>query len=279
MKRTKKEYTEESDSEENENTDSDESDEPMDTGNVMFEVEGDTPTDTDYHGIKMLLNQLFLKTINCEELSNYVISHNQVASVLRQVLPDDEDDSSIESDDVIFGLTTVIDLHSTSSKLYSKCINELNDFFLSRSSSSNPSCHEEISELFKTKCIGLLIHERCVNLPPQICVPAFECVQEEVSKVMKNRFSHFVIVCKKCKIDSKSPNGDSVSFVRPEDSIFVKHADFVIEFSVADDMNVTSLTDENGDPIVPYRTIVILTADKLKSAFTEIKETYLPVSM
>jgi protein BCP1 len=51
---------------------------------VQVDFEGRNPTDADFHGIKQLLQQLFLKAhVNLSELANLIIGQNYVGSVVK----------------------------------------------------------------------------------------------------------------------------------------------------------------------------------------------------
>lgn len=79
----------------------------------MVDFVGRTPDDSDYHGIKILLQQLFLKAhVNVGALADYIISHNYVGSVVKQEADDDDDDDDNDTSDVgdVFGVTSVINV-------------------------------------------------------------------------------------------------------------------------------------------------------------------------
>lgn len=51
---------------------------------IQVDFEGRNPIDSDFHGIKQLLQQLFLKAhINLSELTDLIISQNYVGSVIK----------------------------------------------------------------------------------------------------------------------------------------------------------------------------------------------------
>lgn len=80
---------------------------------LQLDFEGRNPQDPDYHGIKTLLKQLFLKArIDLGGLTDLIISQNYVGSVVKQSedmdeCDDDDDDSDIND---VFGITTVINV-------------------------------------------------------------------------------------------------------------------------------------------------------------------------
>jgi protein BCP1 len=51
---------------------------------IQVEFEGRSPDDADFHGIKQLLQQLFLKAhVNLSELADLIIRQNYVGSVVK----------------------------------------------------------------------------------------------------------------------------------------------------------------------------------------------------
>lgn len=78
---------------------------------LQLDFEGRNPQDPDYHGIKTLLQQLFLKAhIDLGGLTDLIISQNYVGSVVKQ--SDEIDESDDDDNDVndVFGITTVINV-------------------------------------------------------------------------------------------------------------------------------------------------------------------------
>merc|ERR1712168_35757 len=79
--------------------------------NVNFDAQ--TATDTDFHGIKRLLQQLFLKAnIDLSAVTDVILGQNHVGSVIKQAPLDEEEDDEMETDNVeeVFGISTVINL-------------------------------------------------------------------------------------------------------------------------------------------------------------------------
>lgn len=79
----------------------------------MFE--GRNPEGQDFHGIKQLLQQLFLKAhVDLTQLSDMLINQTGVGSVLKQGISDsdDEEDTEMADQSDVFGITSVINLSS-----------------------------------------------------------------------------------------------------------------------------------------------------------------------
>merc|ERR1712126_311084 len=76
--------------------------------NVNFDAQ--TATDADFHGIKRLLHQLFLKAnVNLSSLTDVILGQNHVGSVIKQA-PLEEDEMESDAVDEVFGISTVINL-------------------------------------------------------------------------------------------------------------------------------------------------------------------------
>merc|ERR1712142_878891 len=75
-----------------EDDDGDDDDEAMGVEmNVNFDAQ--TATDADFHGIKRLLHQLFLKAnVNLSSLTDVILGQNHVGSVIKQAPLDEEEE-------------------------------------------------------------------------------------------------------------------------------------------------------------------------------------------
>lgn len=81
---------------------------------MQVDFEGRNPEAQDFHGIKQLLKQLFLKShVDLSQMSDLLIQQNGVGSVLKQTIDDDEDvdDELVDALDV-YGITSVVNLYS-----------------------------------------------------------------------------------------------------------------------------------------------------------------------
>lgn len=86
-----------------------------------MDFEGRNPEAQDFHGIKQLLKQLFLKAhVDLTQMTDLLIQQSGVGSVLKQTIDDDADD---EDDDMtealdVYGITSVLNLHSNKVNKY-----------------------------------------------------------------------------------------------------------------------------------------------------------------
>ena len=80
---------------------------------IQVDFEGRNPMPNDFPGIKMLLQQLFLKAhIDLQDLTEIITSQSYVGSVVKQYGDDSDDDDEALDYDAVFGITTVINVSS-----------------------------------------------------------------------------------------------------------------------------------------------------------------------
>lgn len=82
---------------------------------IQADFEGRNPEAQDFHGIKQLLQQLFLKAhIDLSQMTDMLIAQTGVGSVLKQSIDDaeDEDDDDMSDPLDVFGITSVLNLSS-----------------------------------------------------------------------------------------------------------------------------------------------------------------------
>lgn len=83
---------------------------------IQADFEGRNPETQDFHGIRQLLKQLFLKAhIDLSQLTDMLIAQVGVGSVLKQSYDEDEDedeDDAMDDAHDVFGITSVVNLTS-----------------------------------------------------------------------------------------------------------------------------------------------------------------------
>nr|CAD7430665.1 unnamed protein product [Timema monikensis] len=145
---------------------------------IQVDFEGRNPIDSDFHGIKQLLQQLFLKAhINLSELTDLIIGQSYVGSVVKQSeLDEDDSDDGTDANDV-FGITTVVNL---TEKQNLECVQQLRSLLIEL---CNEHATDQTNTLVRsllgddTRPVGLLINERFVNIPSQIAVPLLDSLR------------------------------------------------------------------------------------------------------
>ncbi|XP_076245230.1 protein BCCIP homolog [Calliopsis andreniformis] len=257
---------------------------------IQVDFEGRSPLDPDYHGIKTLLQQLFLKAhIDLGALTELIISQNYVGSVVKQsedLEGSDDEDSDIND---VFGITTVINLSSGQNY---PCIQQLRELLKQLASEhANDATNNMIKHVLEndSEPLGLLINERFVNIPAQISVPLLENLVSEIkranSKRMPFNFSYYVLICKLYKTEDqkigkklkhkKKDNLEEPTTIwsNPEEEIFAEEATYSFEFSVEkeSDSGLSGTWTEGDDEMVPYRRVLLFESTKLQSIIDKIK--------
>nr|CAD7399410.1 unnamed protein product [Timema poppensis] len=222
---------------------------------IQVDFEGRNPIDSDFHGIKQLLQQLFLKAhINLAELTDLIIGQSYVGSVVKQSeLDEDDSDDGTDANDV-FGITTVVNL---TDKQNLECVQQLRSLLIEL---CNEHATDQTNTLVRsllgddTRPVGLLINERFVNIPSQIAVPLLDSLSKEISRAKQKKmpfdFSYFILICKLYKV-----------------------ADCRFEFCVKgeSDSGLSGTWQEDDVEMTPYRRVLLFQADKIDSVIDRIK--------
>lgn len=259
---------------------------------IQVDFEGRNPVDADFHGIKQLLQQLFLKAhINLSELSNLIIGQNYVGSVVKQSDVDAEDSDDDDSDvNDVFGVTSVLNI---TEKQNLECVQQLRSLLLELCSEhATDQANTLIRSLLSddSQSIGLLISERIVNIPAQISVPLLESLSKEIKRACEKKmpydFTYFILICKlyksekpqtrkKKKKQQQSGGGDEPEIVwsNPEEEIINQEADCQFEFCVKgeSDSGLAGHWMDDDMQMSPYRRVLLLKANKLDPLIERIK--------
>ncbi|KAK2579280.1 hypothetical protein KPH14_008239 [Odynerus spinipes] len=257
---------------------------------IQVDFEGRNPQDPDFHGIKTLLQQLFLKAhIDLGALTDLIVSQNYVGSVVKQsedLEESDEEDSEDTFD--VFGITTVINI---SDRQNLPCIQQLRDLLKELSSEhATDAAYTMIKNVLEndSQPIGLLINERFINIPAQISVPLFENLIAEMKRASNRKmpfnFSYYILICKLYKMEDKKVgktknkkrnNADTptVMWSNPEEEIFAEEATVSFEFTVENesDSGLSGAWTETDDEMKPYRRVLLFEASKFQSIINKIK--------
>ncbi|KAL2714482.1 protein BCCIP [Vespula squamosa] len=258
---------------------------------IQVDFEGRNPQDPDYHGIKTLLQQLFLKAhIDLGGLTDFIVAQNYIGSVVKQSEDfegSDEEDGEDTFD--VFGITTVINITDRQNL---PCIQQLRDLLQELSSDhATDAAYTMIKNVLQndSQPIGLLINERFINIPAQISVPLFENLISEMkranSRNMPFNFAYYILICKlykmedknvEMKIRSKKKNNyetPTIIWSNPEEEIFAEKALVSFEFSVENesDSGLSGTWTETDDEMKPYRRVLLFEASTLQSIINTIK--------
>ncbi|XP_063228591.1 protein BCCIP homolog [Bacillus rossius redtenbacheri] len=263
---------------------------------IQVDFEGRNPVDSDFHGIKQLLKQLFLKAhVNLSELTDLIIAQNYVGSVVKQSDleeegsdDEDEDDSGVND---VFGITTVVNL---TDKQNTESVQQLRALLAEL---SGEHATDQVNSLVRSllgddsRPVGLLLNERFVNIPAQIAVPLLESLSKEISRACQKKMpfdlSYLILICKLYKVEGGSQgrrnrnrnkkqqdtSEQEVVWLNPEEALFDEVADCKFEFCVKgeSDTGLGGQWQEDDVAMTPYRRVLLFQADKLESAITRIK--------
>ncbi|XP_044754027.1 protein BCCIP homolog [Coccinella septempunctata] len=273
----------------NENAESDhsgseDSDQSMEDANqeVNATFEGRNLEDFDFHGIRQLLLQSFLRApVDISQLTDLLINQQGVGSVLKQA-PEDEDEEESDDDinDDVYGLTTVLNL---SAYRETPCVVQVIDYLRKQ---AEKHADKETLNIFnevlnRNEKVGLLINERFLNIPAAIAVPMLSSVQDEINRKKKKNpeydFQKFIMICKTYKY--KKEKGES-SFANDEEMIFSTNAECSFEYDVAKDCDIAvgGKWKSNDAEILPLRKVLLISANKLPDILAQINtfvQTYL----
>ncbi|PNF16572.1 BCCIP-like protein [Cryptotermes secundus] len=259
---------------------------------IQVDFEGRNPVDADFHGIKQLLQQLFLKAhINLSELADLIIGQNYVGSVVKQSEVDSEDGDDDSDVNDVFGVTSVLNI---TEKQNLECVQQLRSLLLELCSEhATDQANTLIRSLLSddSQSIGLLINERIVNIPAQISVPLLESLSKEIKRACEKKmpydFTYFILICKlyrsekpqtkkkKKKKQQQSGGGDEPEVVwsNLEEEIINQEADCQFEFCVKGDSDsgLVGHWMEDDVEMSPYRRVLLLKANKLDPLIERIK--------
>ncbi|KAJ8317435.1 hypothetical protein KUTeg_005339 [Tegillarca granosa] len=269
------------DFEEDVNDDDDEEDEDymgtQQNEEVQVEFEARMPEDSDFHGIRTLLQQLFLKAnVDISEVANTIISQNYIGSVVKQsyIPEDDSDDDDMVDEDPVFGLTSVLNITDRKDL---NCVGHIKTMLIEKCKCVAPEISQKFSQLINSPDyqLGLLLNERFINIPPQ-----FKEMEKAKRKKMKYDFSHYLMICKtyRCKLmgGKQQKGGDAgegqVFYTNPEEELIKEVSDFNFTYSVQSERD--SIVDGKWnaeDQMEALRTVLIIPADKLPLAIQKIK--------
>jgi len=254
--------------------------------NVNFDAQ--TATDADFHGIKRLLQQLFLKAnVNLSALTDVILGQNHVGSVIKQAPFDDEEEEEdeMESDavDEVFGISTVINLTQRLTKETAdprsegdKAIKQMVDLLVKESDKNGGPVQTKTMQAFltdKEKHTGWLLNERFVNIPAQISLPLYDSLRDEMhsacAKGQKFKFDYFLLMSKALKIKgAKKKEQEELIFTNGEEELFQEESAFSFSFSVADQQaDAETIPEAGNDGETSYeswRVVMIIPAEKME---------------
>ncbi|XP_026754190.1 protein BCCIP homolog [Galleria mellonella] len=243
---------------------------------LQADFEGRNPEDCDFHGIKQLLRQLFLKSnVDLGGLTEIIISQNYVGSVVKQCLdndPGNDDDDDDDGSDGVFGITTVINI---TKRKDAPCIQQIRSLLTTLAEdNADDKTKALVQKLLSddSQHVGFVINERILNIPAAISVPLFSSLQTEIDKAIKKNmpytFQYLVWICKTYN------NGDEASevlYANQEERPLADEALASFEVDVTEQADL-SQWDYEGGALTPCRKVLIFEGRKFNDLMRLIKE-------
>jgi len=86
---------------------------------IQVEFEARSPEEEDYHGIRRLLQQLFLRNqvVNVSKMAETILAQRYIGSVIKQSVGEDNDsDDGMEDPNEVYAVSTVLNLSEKNRK-------------------------------------------------------------------------------------------------------------------------------------------------------------------
>nr|XP_020460845.1 BRCA2 and CDKN1A-interacting protein [Monopterus albus] len=255
---------------------------------VIVDFEAHTISDSDFNGIKKLLQQLFLKAhVNTSEMTDIIIQQNHIGSVIRQAeVPEDSDD---DDPDEVFGFITMLSLTERKGV---QCVEQVKELIMDQcEKNSSHSMSEQLEQILNdtTKPVGLLLSERFINVPPQIALPLHKQLQDEIGEAQRtNKPSgkcHYCLMisktCKEATVSQPARGGapkEEYMFINAEEEFFYEKAILKFHYSVQEEADscLSGRWSFQDVPMKPFRTVMLIPADRMPAIMDKLKE-YLSV--
>lgn len=242
---------------------------------LQADFEGRNPEDCDFHGIKQLLRQLFLKSnVDLGGLAQIIISQNYVGSVVKQCLDDGQEDDDDEDDgsDGVFGITTIINITKRKDEQSIQQIRTLLNTL------ADDNADDRTKALIKkilandSEHVGLVINERILNIPAAISVPLFSSLQGELDKAVKKNMPYtFKYLVWISKTYNTGDEASEVLFANQEEKPIADEALASFDVDVTEQADL-SQWDYEGGALTPCRKVLIFDGSKFNNLVRLIKE-------
>lgn len=269
-------------------------DDSVDEEEIQVEFEAYPTQESDFHGVKKLLGQLFLKAkIDLSHLTEMIIAQSDTSFVIQQADGPEGEDEDEEIDQEVYGISAMLNLSSQGVK----SIDELRKFLLSRC--NNEKNVEKLREILNNPSkhsVGWMVNERFINLSPKIALPCLKNLFSEVKKEdTKYPFEWFIFVMKllkstgpiskrkqkKLKKSHGNSDGDASAcqvvetiYQNPEEEIIHDAAEEFVEWNVSDQCDSDARGgnwDEEDVKYTPWRRIVLLSCKSFQRALSYLE--------
>jgi len=245
---------------------------------IQVEFEARTPEERDLPGIISLLRQCFRGSdeVDLSVLAKFVMKQRSVGSVVTQSpsdSTDDEDDDDLAgTDGEVFGLATIVRLKD--SEVADQIRRHLNHAVMSTDSRG------QFSRILNSpeSDIGLIISERIINMPPQISVPLYQTLSNEVKKAKaKNlpfNFTHYALISK-ILTAPEAGQANVLMYTNAEEEVFVPECDFVLDMKNSD--NESRIVTLSQEDFIETKKLMVFKADNLDKIVGIVKNAF-PIS-
>jgi len=243
---------------------------------VEFEARG--PEEEDYHGIRRLLQQLFLRNtlVNISKMAEAILGQKYLGSVIKQSVGDTDSDDGLDDPNEVYAVSTVLNL----SEKQKESVSGLRTFLLEQTAKGGDrQVLQYVTDLLN-KPVGFLINERFINIPAQITVPLWETLVTEMRKARDRNlpfeFGHYIMICKLYKTKTETADSQqAVVFSNPEEELIVAESELCIDYEVTGDVDSESTGNwTDGVDMAPWRRIVVFRAEKLEDMINEVKRNF-----
>jgi protein BCP1 len=225
---------------------------------IQVEFEARAPGEEDFHGIRRLLQQLFLRNtvVNISKIAEAILGQKYLGSVIKQSVGGDADsDDGLDDPNEVYAVSTVLSL----SERQKESIAGIRTFLLEQTAKGGDrQVLQYVTDLLN-KNVGFLVNERFINIPAQITVPLWETLVTEMKKARDRNlpfeFGHYIMICKLYKTKTESPTSQqAMVFSNPEEELIVAESELCIDYEVAGDADSeTGGNWTDGVDMAPWR--------------------------
>ncbi|KAJ6222149.1 hypothetical protein RDWZM_000694 [Blomia tropicalis] len=237
--------------------------------------------ESDYHGIKCLLQRLWLKEkVDLDDLAKTIIEDNTVAIVLKQENENDEkedskkeeDDNENDDQDNVYGVISLIPFNEYFNG--NNCVKQIKKVLCERMEKDHP-IRSKLED--KDSVCALVINERFINISSKISLPCYQQLIEDVKQFKpvddldtNYHFDSIIMICKILK-----PKNDKIGetiYINAEDEIFDEVANERFQYSVSDQCD-SDVFDWNDDENLyePFRKVLLLSSEKWIQTIQKLK--------
>jgi protein BCP1 len=197
-----------------------------------------------------------------------IIGQNYIGSVLKQCWDDEMSEDEDDDVNVVFGVSTCINL---TSRKESECVKQIKSIILEKAEKlATDSTLKMLRDIFTndSRSTGFIINERFINIPTQICVPLLEGLCKEMKraseKKMPYNFDYIVMIV---KIQRSEDQGKPVEnfYSNAEEEYFVENSLASFEYCVKSEIDTGLMGKwrEKDQETTPYRKVIVIDGKKL----------------